>query len=224
MNKKSLLLKILVRMVLSVVVFGLMLFWPAGTFSYTAGWIYLGVVYSFMLVMTSYFFKHDPALLERRMQMKEKEAEQKLLIKLASLIYLCGFFLPGFDYRYGWSEVPMELIIAANAVVMVGLIIVFWVFKANSYAARTIEVFDGQELVSTGPYAIVRHPMYTGVQLMLLATPIALGSYWMLIPFALSPLFFYFRIKNEEKVLCEQLDGYLQYREEVRYRMFPYIW
>lgn len=223
-EKANLLLRMLIRLVLSVGFFLLLLFLPAGTWNYTAAWMYLGVMYGFMLLVTTYFFFHDPAFLERRMKMKEKEQEQKILIKISAIVYLAAYLIPGFDFRYGWSQMSFVWVVVGNLLVFLGYLLVFLVFRANSYAARTVEVEAGQKLVSTGPYALVRHPMYTGVLLMFLATPLALGSYWMFLPASLLPWFLYFRILNEEKVLREQLDGYVAYCERVRFRMIPYVW
>jgi protein-S-isoprenylcysteine O-methyltransferase Ste14 len=156
--------------------------------------------------------------------MKEKEREQKKIISLSAIAYLVGFLLPGLDRRFDWSEIPTAIVLAADVLVMTSYIFVVYVFKHNRYASRVIEVQKNQTVISTGPYSIVRHPMYSGMFIMFFSTPIALGSYWAVIPFALMPLTFFFRILNEEKVLSEQLPGYKEYCEKVRYRLIPYVW
>ena len=206
------------------ILMGLMLFLPAGSLHYWQAWIYFGVLFIPMSFMVYYFLKKDPELLERRMRMREKEEKQKTIIKFAYIFFFIGFIIPGLDHRYHWSNVPVLLVIAANAIVLSGYIFIFFVLRENSYASRIIEVEKGQKVISTGPYAIVRHPMYLGVLLMLLFTPLALGSYWALIFFL--PLFplIVFRLLNEEEVLLRELPGYEEYCQKTRYRLFPFIW
>jgi len=193
---------------------------PAGTFAYWEAWLYLAVLLTPMFLVLFYLLKNDPGLLERRMRMREKEREQKLIIKI-SYVY---FLLPGFDKRFGWSDVPVAVVIAADLLVLLGYGIFFLVLKENSYASRIVEVEQEQEVISSGPYAIVRHPMYLGVSLMYILTPLALGSYWAMIPSLLIIPLLVVRIMNEESVLRRDLTGYPQYMQKTKYRFLPGIW
>jgi len=209
---------------LALIVIGLALFLPAGTLDYWEAWVYICVVFIPALFVVLCFLKNDPEFLMRRMQFREKEARQKTIIGLSNIIFMIGFLLPGFDHRFGWSELPFELVIMADVLVFLGYVLVLLVFKENRYAARVIQVEKGQTVISTGPYSIIRHPMYIGVMLMLIATPIALGSFWALLPFLLLPIILIYRILNEEEVLLRDLPGYKEYCKKTRYRLIPYIW
>lgn len=223
-EKIKLMRKIFLIFPLSVLGMGLMFFLPAGTLEYWPGWLLMATLLIPAAFVVGYFLKHDPKLLERRMKYKEKEMEQKLIIKIAGLFFVIGMIVPGLDFRYGWSNVPAWLVIAANVLVFLGYLLIFFVFKENSYASRIITVEKGQKVISTGPYAVVRHPMYVGAALMYLAMPIALGSYWaMIFYFPIIPMLI-FRILNEEKVLSRDLEGYKEYCKKVPSRMFPGIW
>jgi len=203
---------------------GLMLFLPAGTLDYWQAWIYCGVLLIPVSFVVFYFLKKDPELLERRMRIKEKEEKQKTIQILGIIIFFIGFIIPGLDYRYHWSTVPVYLVIAANTIVLSGYIFVFLVLRENSYASRIIEVEKGQQVITTGPYAIVRHPMYMGILVMYLFTPLALGSYWAIIFFLpLIPLLVS-RLLNEEEMLLRELPGYEEYCQKTRYHLIPFIW
>jgi len=177
-----------------------------------------------MILVLFYFLRVDPRFLERRNRAKEKEKQQVLIGRLSSLIFLAGFIIPGLDYRFSWSQVPAFMSISADIVILLGYLIVFFVFRQNSYASRIIEVEEEQKVISTGLYGIVRHPMYVGVLIMFIPTPVALGSYWGLIPFALFPLSLALRILNEEKVLSANLKGYKEYCQKTKYRLIPFLW
>ena len=221
---QSLKKKLAVRFFLLPLFFFLFLLLPAGTFDFWQLYLYVAVLMGPMIFVVRYFLKNDPEFLVHRLTMKEKERVQKKIISLSAIAYLVGFLLPGLDRRFGWSEIPTAIVLAADVLVMTSYIFVVYVFKHNRYASRVIEVQKNQTVISTGPYSIVRHPMYSGMFIMFFSTPIALGSYWAVIPFALMPLTFFFRILNEEKVLSEQLPGYKEYCEKVRYRLIPYVW
>jgi len=214
----------LVRFTFFFPVMGLLILLPAGTFNYWQFYVYCGLLMVPMLAVLFYFLKNDPKFLERRSKSREKEKAQVLFSILSTLIFLAGFIIPGLDKRFGWSDVPLHITILACVLILLGYLIIFFVFRQNSYASRVIEVDEEQEVISTGLYGIVRHPMYVGVLIMYIPTPVALGSYWGLIPFALLPLSLALRILNEEKVLGENLKGYTEYCQKTRYRLIPFIW
>jgi len=205
-------------------VIGLALFVPAGTLDYWQGWAYMGVLLVPAAFVIAHFYKNDPAFLERRFQTKEKEAKQDLIVKTGTLIFIIAFLIPGLDHRFGWSDVPAEVSLAADAFVFLGYSFVVWVFMENSYAGRTIKVEKGQKVISTGPYSIVRHPMYLGSLILYLATPFALGSFVAVPLFLLVMPVFIFRILNEEELLRRELPGYKEYCGKTRYRLVPFVW
>lgn len=208
--------------VIIMIVLGAVLFVPAGSLRFWEAWIYWSGFSVLTLFIAIYFLKKSPELLSRRMQHKEKETTKKPPAFL-NLFFLC-FIIPGLDFRFHWSAVPVWFVIAANAVVFLGYIFIILVFKENSYASTIIQVEKEQRVISTGPYTIVRHPMYLGLLLMILFTPLALGSYWAVIPALLSIPMNVFRIISEEEVLSRDLTGYEDYRLKTRYRLIPLIW
>ena len=209
---------------LAVVVTGLMLFLPAGSLRYWQAWMFLATLFPPVLFVVSYFLTRDPNLLARRMQFQEKEREQQVLVKLANLAFFLGFLFPGLDHRYGWSGVPAWASILADLLVFLGYVIVFFVFRENSYTSRIVEVVEGQKVVTTGPYSLVRHPMYAGIVIMYLAVPIALGSWWALAFFVPVIALIVVRALDEERVLVRDLEGYKEYTQMVRYRLVPRVW
>jgi len=205
-------------------IMGLMFFLPAGTLRYWEGWAYLIYIAVPMTIFGAYMFKHDTKLLERRMRIREKRKEQKLIQALAILPFLLTFIVPGFDRRFGWSDVPLPVTIAGIALVLLGYLMTLRVFMENSYASRIVEVDKGQKVISTGPYALVRHPMYTSIIIFYGASPLALSSYWALIPALTIIPVLIFRIIGEEKELLQNLEGYGEYTQKTRYRLVPGIW
>jgi protein-S-isoprenylcysteine O-methyltransferase Ste14 len=201
-----------------------MCFLPAGTFDYREAWVYLGALLIPMLATTSYLLRRDPELLERRLRNKEPQAAQQLIVTLSGVMFLGVLLLPGLDHRYGWSSVPMPLAIAADALVLLGYGLFVLVIRENRYAARTVEVEKNQQVITTGPYALIRHPMYLAVSMIYVATPLALGSYWALIPAVMLPVLLGARILGEERFLHEHLAGYTAYTQKTRYRLIPGIW
>jgi len=215
------------KLVLQLVILPAMLFLPAGSVRFWQGWAYLIISFAFMLSAFGYFYKHDPQLIERRLRRgwrQETVPEQKLIMKFMLVIWVIAFLLPGLDHRFGWSHSPLWLTILSMALVLCGLLIVFWVMKSNSFAAATIQVEPDQKVISTGPYALVRHPMYFGVDVWCLFTPLALGSYFALPVFALFIPIIVFRLLNEEKVLRQELPGYSEYCLRTRFRLVPFLW
>lgn len=223
-DTKSLRLNANLKILSMPVVFGLCFFLPAGTLDYWQGWVYMAVIGIPAVFVVNYLLKHDTELVRRRMQFKEKEVQQSKLVKFGSIFYLFIFLVPGFDKRYMWSSVPDWFVVLSDAIVFIGYMICFVVFRQNSYASRIIEVEEGQKVITSGLYSVVRHPMYIGVCLMMCFTPIALASYWALIPAHIIPVVLIIRILNEEKVLRKDLIGYNEYCEKTKYRLIPYIW
>jgi len=212
------------RAVLAFAVMALVFFLPAGTFRYWQAWAYMAILLIPMLFVVAWLSRNDPELLERRMKAKEKERRQRNIQMIGTLFFMAVYLLPGFDRRYGWSSVPVAVVIAADILVLAGYGLVFLVFKENRYASRVVEIEDEQTVITTGPYALVRHPMYVGVLIMYLLTPLALGSYWAVLPALPLILILVARIENEEKVLVEKLAGYREYGQRVRFRLLPGVW
>ncbi|VVB99664.1 Phospholipid methyltransferase [uncultured archaeon] len=207
-----------------VLAVALMLFLPAGSLNYWEAWVFLCVLFVPFIFVVSYLFRHDPGLLEKRMRFKEKEVQEKKIIKITQLLFFIAFLVPGLDYRFGWSDVPFWLVAVSDALVFIGYMIVFLVFRENTHASRIVEVEKNQKVISTGPYAVVRHPMYVGTILMFLFMPLALGSYFSLAFFVPIIIAIFFRIIDEEKLLLMDLEGYREYCGKVKYRLVPGIW
>jgi protein-S-isoprenylcysteine O-methyltransferase Ste14 len=213
-----------VRSVIVLLVLGLLFFWPAGTFRYWQAWVYIAILFIPMLCVFIYLIRNDPELLERRMKAREKERRQKSIQLVGGLFFLVIYLLPGFDRRYGWSSVPVAVVIAADILVLAAYGFFVRILKENSYASRIVEVEKNQKVITTGPYAVVRHPMYVAIIIMYVFAPLALGSYWAAIPaLSLIPILAA-RIRNEEKMLLMGLPGYQEYVQRVRFRLIPGIW
>ena len=225
MNK--LIIQTLATFLVGAIALGVLLFLPAGTLNYWQAWVFIVVFMTSVSVIGVYLSLKDPALLERRKNIgpaAEQSTTQKIIISLAILGNLALLIFCGLDYRFGWSKMPGTVSVAGDALVALGLFINLLVFRENSYGASNIKVEEGQTVIATGPYALVRHPMYAGVLVMLIGVPLALGSWWGLAVLALTTPGLIWRILDEEKVLEKDLSGYQEYEQKVRYRLVPYLW
>jgi protein-S-isoprenylcysteine O-methyltransferase Ste14 len=210
-----------------IVGLGLFLFVPAWTLNFWQAWVYLFLFTVSAALITAYLWVKDPQLLERRVKAgsgAEKESRQKFIQILASLAFAGLLVLPSLDYRFSWSGVPFVGVIAGDLLVALGFYIIFNVFKENTFASATVEMAPQQKVISTGPYAMVRHPMYSGALVMLFGTPLALGSWWGLLPFVAITFIIRWRLLQEEKFLTKSLAGYSDYCHKVRHRLAPCIW
>jgi protein-S-isoprenylcysteine O-methyltransferase Ste14 len=219
--EKKFVLRILILYPVFVCVF---LFLPAGSFKFSEAWIYSIALFIPMVITLLYLVKNDPQLLKRRLRLEEKEEKQKLIVRFSRLPFILAFLIPGFDYRFNWSVVPSFLVVFSNIMVFLGYLWVFLVFRENSYTSRIVEVEKEQKVVTSGPYAIVRHPMYLGMIIMFLFTPLALGSWYALTVFIFLPLVLIVRIFHEESILHKELPGYSEYCQKTPYRLIPYLW
>lgn len=224
LSRTDLLRTVLVRFGGLLLVLGIMLFLPAGTLAYWHAWLYLAILLTPMAGVLAWLLRNDPALLERRMHTRERGHIPQLELWLSIVWVGAAFLVPGFDFRFDWSDVPVWLVLVACGLVLIGYGIFFLVLRENSYASRVVEVAEGQRVIDTGPYAIVRHPMYVGVLLMYVFSPLALGSYWAMLSGVLMFYLLVKRILREEKMLAAELEGYSAYKNKVRYRLLPGVW
>ena len=220
----KLLFNALIKYALGIILVGALIFLPAWTLEYPYGWLFMALLFIPMLFVGAVLFVRSPELLRKRLDNKEKERSQRGVIALSGLIFPLGFVLSALDFRFGWSKVPLWLVITASVLFLVGYVGYAEVMRENAYLSRTVEVQEGQRVISTGLYGIVRHPMYLATLLMFLPIPLILGSFFGLIPFALYPVIIIIRILNEEKILTEGLEGYSEYKFKVKYRLIPFIW
>ena len=223
MNKK-LFVNGTVKFLSGVLLVGLPLFLSAGSFSYWNAWLFIGILFIPMFIAGLILMKKNPYLLERRLDMKEKQSEQKTVIALSGIMFLLGFVVAGLDYRFQWIKLPEWVVIVGAFVFLIAYGLYAEVLRENTYLSRTIEVQENQKVIDTGLYGIVRHPMYAVTLLLFLSMPIVLGSVISFIVFLSYPFIIAGRIKNEEKVLEEGLAGYKEYKQKVKYRLVPFIW
>ena len=216
--------KTVVGFIQLIIGLGIMLFAPAWTFDYWQAWIYLFIFGISVVLIYIYLYKSDPKLLERRLNRTEKEKSQKRVQFFIYILYVCLFVLSSLDHRFFWSNVPFSVVIAGDVLVSFGYFIIFIVLKENTYASATIELTPDHKVISTGIYAFVRHPMYLGAVVLLLGTPLALGSWWGLLIFFLITYAITVRLLDEEKFLSQDLSGYNEYCQKTRYRLIPFIW
>lgn len=222
--KGKLLIRALVKFLLGVVLVGVLVFLPAGTLNYWNGWLFMGVLFVPMLVAGIVLMVKNPQLLEKRLNGKEEESEQKTVVLLSGIMFLVGFVLCGLNYRFSWVVLPDWIVILATVLFVAAYVLYAEVMRENAYLSRTIEVQEGQTVVDTGLYGIVRHPMYSVTIGLFLTMPLILGSLISFGIFLVYPLILVKRIKNEEKVLEENLQGYKEYKKKVKYRLLPFVW
>jgi len=224
MSPKEILWTVTIRLTLSHVTIGVLLFGPAGSLRYWNGWLFLVTVFVLTMVFTAYFYKRDPSLFKKRMKIHEEQRDQRTYVNLMLVLFLIFFPVAGFDYRFGWSHVPMWLVAVSVMVMVFGYILIVIVMIQNTFASRVIEIQQNQRIIDSGLYSCIRHPMYMAATIMCTAWPLVLGSYYALIPIMLLPVVLVYRIRNEEVVLRAGLDGYGKYAERVRYRLIPFVW
>ena len=220
----KLFLNALTKFTAGLLLVALLLFLPAGTILYPGGLLFLCLLFIPMLFLGILMLARARDLLAKRLDVKEKQGTQKGVVAVMGLVFLSGFILAGLDFRFGWSKVPLPVVIVASVLFLVGYALYAEVMRENAYLSRTIKVEEGQTVISTGLYGVVRHPMYTASTVMFLALPLILGSWYALIPFALYPVIMVVRIHGEEKLLTAELSGYEDYKREVKYRMIPFVW
>jgi protein-S-isoprenylcysteine O-methyltransferase Ste14 len=224
---KNLYIRAFLGSVFGVIAMAALLFIPAWTFNYWQAWAFMAVFVGSSSAITIYLARHDPKLLERRMNAgptAEKEKAQKIIASFAMLGFIALLVFPSLDHRFGWSTVSSYLSVIGDALVALGFLLEYFVIRENSYAASTIQVAEGQKVISTGPYALVRHPMYAGALPLLIGMPLALGSCWGLFGLTLIVPALVWRLLDEEKFLHKNLLGYTEYTQKVRYRLIPHLW
>lgn len=217
-------LKALMAFLLGLIIMGTLLFLPAGTLAYRGAWLFIALLFIPILVVGVVLLIKAPDLLRKRLAMKEREKEQQGVVALSGLLLVASLVIAGLDYRFGWSHISSTIVTIAAVVLLVGYGLYAEVLRENAYLSRVVEVQEGQRVIDTGLYGIVRHPMYFAVSLLYLSIPIVLGSWWALL--LMSPCIFLLvlRIRNEEQVLHQGLSGYTDYTKRVRYRMIPFVW
>lgn len=225
MNEKGkLLVNALVKFLCGILLIGVVLFLPAGTFCYPNAWLFMALLFIPMLLLGAILFLKAPKLLRKRLDSKEKETAQTGIVAASALMFVLSFVAAGLDFRFEWSNVPAWLVISAAVIQLASYGLYAEVMRENAYLSRTVEVQENQKVVDTGLYGIIRHPMYTATILLFLAMPLVLGS-WIAFVIMLSyPAIIIFRIRNEEKVLEQGLAGYKEYKQKVKYRLIPFVW
>lgn len=224
MNKKNLLVQALIKVTLGIVLVGMLLFLPAGTLQWNNGWLFMGILFVPMVIAGFVMLKKSPDLLEKRLRSKETEGEQRKVIGFSGLMFLVGFIAAGLSYRFSFLQLPKSIVSIGTVVFLLSYAMYAEVLRENAYLSRVIEVQQGQKVVDTGLYGIVRHPMYAATVLLFLSMPLVLGSLLSFWIFLVYPFLIAKRIHNEEEVLEEGLAGYREYKQRVRWKMLPYIW
>lgn len=220
----NLLIQALVKYIVGLLAVGVLVFLPAGTFDFRNGWYFMVLLFVPMFFLGVTLFLKSPELLEKRLQSKEKESEQRQVISGSLIVFLIGFVVSGLDYRFGWSQLADWLVVLGAVVLVASYLLYAEVMRENAYLSRTVEIQEGQKVIDTGLYGVVRHPMYMATTLLFLSIPVVLGSAMGFVIFLLLPILLVKRIKNEEEVLEKGLEGYTEYQKKVKYRLFPFIW
>lgn len=220
----KLFLNAIVKFLCGLLLVGLLVFLPAGNFAYFEGWLFCVLLFVPMFFAGIVMLIKAPALLEKRLDVKEKRSAQKGVVGFSGLIFIAGFVLAGLDFRFGWSEVPLAAVIIASVLFIASYILYAEVMRENAYLSRTIKVEKDQKVVDTGLYSVVRHPMYAATVILFMMIPLILGSFVALIPFAFYPVLIAVRIIDEEKLLTKELSGYEEYKKKVKYRLIPFVW
>lgn len=214
----------LIKFLSGLIMVILLIFVPAGTLHYINGWILTGILFIPMLIMGIIMSVKNPELLEKRLNAKEKDSGQKNIIRFSGIIFLAGFIVAGLNYRFKWLIVPQWTVIISSIVFLLSYAMYAEVLRENTYLSRTVEIQENQKIIDTGLYGIIRHPMYTATIFMFLSIPMVLGSVHSFMIFLLYPVIIVMRLSNEEKFLENNLDGYSQYKDKVKYRLIPFIW
>lgn len=214
----------IIKVTLGIVLVGLLLFLPAGTFSYWNGWLFMGLLFVPMFIAGIVMMIKSPELLRRRLDIKEKQSEQKAVVAISGLMFLAGFIVAGLNYRFDWLQMNNVFVVIGSIMFILAYVVYAEVLRENAYLLRTIKVEDNQKLIDTGLYGIVRHPMYIATIFLFLSMPLILGSWLSFIVFLIYPFVIVKRIINEEKVLDKDLDGYKKYKKKVKYRLIPFVW
>lgn len=220
----KLFIQAITKFILGVLLVGCLVFLPAGTFAFMNGWIFMGILFVPMFLAGLVMMAKNPELLKKRLDAKEKQRDQTLVIKLSGLMFLAGFIVAGLNYRFAWHILPLWVSIAAAVVFLIAYLLYAEVLRENTYLSRTIEIQENQKVIDTGLYGIVRHPMYSVTLLLFLAMPLVLGSLLSFVIFLAYPFIIAARIKGEERVLTEELEGYKEYKNRVQCRLIPFIW
>lgn len=220
----KLLINALTKFTCGLLLVGLLIFLPAGTLRFAYGWLLIGLLFGPMLIAGFVMLFKSPDFLAKRLDAKEKQATQKGVVAFSGLMFIAGFVVAGLDFRFGWSQMPLPVTIIASVLFLISYALYAEVMRENAYLSRTIKVEEGQKVVDTGLYSIVRHPMYMATILLFLMMPIVLGSWYALIVFAFYPAIIIVRLKDEEDLLSRELSGYAAYKQKVKYRIIPFVW
>jgi len=220
----KLLINALTKFTCGLLMVCLLIFLPAGTLHYGKGWLLIGLLFVPMLIAGFVMLHKAPKFLEKRLDVKEKQATQKGVVAFSGIMFIAGFVVAGLDFRFGWSAMPLWMTVAASVLFLAAYALYAEVMRENAYLSRTIKVEEGQTVVDTGLYGIVRHPMYMATILLFLMMPVVLGSWYALIIFAAYPAIIIVRLKDEETLLTRELPGYAEYKTKVRYRIIPFVW